>query len=153
MDDQNSELTQPITDKEILSAIEKSRKDKIPGSDGCTNEFYRTFKEIICPILHKLFSWILEKDVWPPTWNSSIVTVIPKEGKDHTECGSYRPISLLNVDQKLFTEIIANRLAKISPYLLNSDQTGFIQGRLLSDNVRRKLNLVDYAIKFLKNRC
>lgn len=36
---------------------------------------------------------------------------------------------------------------KITPYLLNLDQTDFIHGRLLSDNVRLTLNLVDYAIR------
>ena len=63
-----------------------------------------------------------------------------------TNCSSYRPISLLNVDQKIFTSIIANRLSYILPDIINLDQTGFVKDRLLSDNVRRTLNIIDQTV-------
>lgn len=43
--------------------------------------------------------------------------------------------------------IIANRLACILPEIINLGQTGFVKDRLLSDNVRRTINILDYAIK------
>lgn len=143
--EQNENLIKLVTEQEILAVIQNSKQDKSPGSDGYTNEFYKTFKELLISVLCKLFNFILQKGVWPPTWNDSIISVLPKEGKDLTKCGSYRPVTLLNVDLKLFTAILANRLSAIVPYLVNKDQTGFVQGRLLSDNVRRVLNLVDLA--------
>lgn len=70
-----------------------------------------------------------------------------KEGKEPTSCGSYRPITLLKVDQKLLSSIIANGLSKIIPSIIDPDQTGFIPDRHLSDNVRRTLNIIDYSKK------
>lgn len=88
-------------------------------------------------MLYKLFNGILVKGVWLPTWKDSIIGVLSKEGKEPTKCGSYRPVSLLNVDKKLFTAVLANRLSLIVPHLVNKDQIGFVQGRIL--------NLVDWA--------
>ena len=48
------------------------------------------------------------------------ITIIPKEGKDSTLCSSYRPISLLNSDIKIFAKILAG---------IHADQVGFIPGR------------------------
>lgn len=52
--------------------------------------------------------------------------VIHKEGKDPTECAGYRPITLVNVDQKILTSILAKRFAKILPVIVELDQAGFI---------------------------
>ena len=145
-DKQNNDLVKPITQAEITTVIQKSKTGKSPGSDGFTNEFFKCFSSVLLPILCRVFNDILQTGKWPDTWNSAIITVIPKEGKDLTNCSSYRPISLLNVDQKIFTSIIANRLSYILPDIINLDQTGFVKDRLLSDNVRRTLNIIDQTV-------
>uniref|UniRef100_A0A803KCY8 Reverse transcriptase domain-containing protein n=1 Tax=Xenopus tropicalis TaxID=8364 RepID=A0A803KCY8_XENTR len=78
---------------------------------------------------------------------SSYITLIHKEGKDPSKCGSYRPIALLNSDLKLFTKILANRLGNMMPKLINPDQVGFIQGRQARDNTRRAIDLIEVINK------
>ena len=51
-------------------------------------------------------------------------------------CIRDRPISLLNVDYKILTKSIAKRLEKVLPKIINSDQTGYIKGRFIGENVR-----------------
>ena len=148
---QNEKLIKDITAVEILQQINQLKMGKTPGDDGYTNEFYKTFKKDLMPLLLRAYNFALHTGTWAATWNSSIITVIHKEGKDATECSSYRPISLLNTDHKIITSIIANRLKDIVPDIINSDQSGFISGRLLSDNIRRTLNIIDYAHKHNTN--
>lgn len=69
------------------------------------------------------------------------ISVIPKEGKDPTNTGNYRPISLLNVDVKIFSKILANRLTPLLPSLVSTDQAGFVIGREARDNAVKAINL------------
>ena len=52
------------------------------------------------PLLKKAYNYALETGKQAQKWQSSILTLIPKEGKDTTKCLSYRPMSLLNTDYK-----------------------------------------------------
>lgn len=54
------------------------------------------------------------------------ITVLLKEGKDHSIPGNYRPISLLNTDIKILAKIWANSPKLILPMVVHLDQTGFI---------------------------
>lgn len=49
------------------------------------------------------------------SWVEAIITVIPKEGKDKEHCTTYRLISILNVDYKIYTTIFAKGFNSI-PY-------------------------------------
>lgn len=71
--------------------------------------------------------------------------LIPKEGKEQSVCSSYRPISLLNVDLKIFTKILASRLQPFLTQLVNLDQVGFISTREARDSTLEVLNLIQYA--------
>lgn len=140
---QNESLLQPITTKELHLAIPKLKVGKSPGSDGYTAEWYKNLKEDLLPILSKTFNSIMQKGKLPPSWKEAVISIIPKEGKDRTECSSYRPISVLNLDYKLFTAILARRLEKILLDIIDLDQCGFIQQRQTVDNIRRSLHVME----------
>lgn len=80
------------------------------------------------------------------------ISVIPKEGKGLTYCGNYRPISLLNLDLKISTKILANRIQHFIPKLIHLDQVGFVPTREARDNTTKALNLL-HAVNVSQTQC
>ena len=81
---------------EVGKAIFKLNTNKSTGGDGLPAEWCKTFRDPLTPLLLKCFNYVLKGGETPPSWKQAIISVIPKPGKDKTECSSYRLISVLN---------------------------------------------------------
>uniref|UniRef100_A0A3Q3G6M4 Reverse transcriptase domain-containing protein n=1 Tax=Labrus bergylta TaxID=56723 RepID=A0A3Q3G6M4_9LABR len=140
---QNDKLVTEISTEEIDSAISNINANKSPGCDGFPPEWYKYMRESLIPLLKASFNYTLRGGALPPSWNEAFISVILKEGKDKTDCKGYRPISVLNVDYKLYAAILAKRLNTIMPSLIDEDQTGFVSTRQTHDNIRRALHIIN----------
>ena len=65
--------------------------------------------------------------------------------KDKTDIGNYHPITLLNIDYKLFTKILALQLNDHAHSLIHNDQAGFIPRRSIFDIIRLAKAIINYA--------
>ena len=74
-----------------------------------------------------------------------IITLVPKKDKPTNLLGNLRPISLLNTDYKIATKAIAKRLEAVLPNVINANQTGYIKGCFIGENVRLISDIINYT--------
>ena len=95
--------------------------------------------------LQKTFHEILfTNKITPKTWIQAIITLIPKKG-DTNFLKYWRRISLLCVDYKVLTKILANRLKYILPDIISTEQNCSIPNRTIFDNLFLIRDIITYT--------
>ena len=74
-----------------------------------------------------------------------ILNLLPKKDKDPRSLANWRPVSLLNTDYYILTKLLALRLQKVIPSIINSDQVGYIKNRFIGENIRILSDIIQYA--------
>jgi hypothetical protein len=117
------ELQNLITVAEIEEIITCWPRNKSPGPDGYIVEFYKQFKEMLMPDLIKVFDKFisaLKITLFP--LNDSYITLILKK-EIALKPSEFRPISLINSIQKIFSKAMAQRFQRHIPELLSDTQS------------------------------
>ena len=116
------------------------KNQESPGIDGLPIEYYKEFYEYLKDDLSQLFNNILftEKQSLK-TMNQEVITLIPKKNyindPDLNDVKNWRPVSLLCLDYKILTKMLANRLQKILPDITSEEQNCSIPKRPIFNNV------------------
>ena len=73
----------------------------------------------------------------------AIITLIEKQHKDRTLIENWRPISLINVDAKIISKVIALRLKKVLPNIIHHNQTGYVEDRYIGETIRSIFDIME----------
>ena len=106
---------------------------KSPGNDGLTFEFYKQFWE---DIKNESIAYSISVGFLSASQKQAIIKLLEKRDKDKHFVGNCRPISLLNVDKKIFSKTVASRFTPILPTIISSDQTPYVKGRFIGESIR-----------------
>ena len=77
------------------------------------------------------------------TQKNAVITLIEKKGKDRCFIENWRPISLLNVDAKIISKVIAVRVKEVLPNVIHSNQTGYVKDRYIGETVRSIFDIME----------
>lgn len=142
--EENGWVSRAISKEELEKELNKMKSNKSPGSDGLTVNFYKKFWSIVQELFYEMVKCVHSEQKMTAEQKRGIITVIPKKGGDKRFITNWRPITLLNVDYKVISKVIAARIAACINKLVNEDQHGFIKGRYIGIATRRIEDCIRY---------
>lgn len=101
----------PITVQELGNTI-KSFKQKAPGPSDITTEQLKQLPQNMIKYLLYILNHSLTAGYFPTAFKTATMIFIPKPGKSPHTIQNYRPISLLDIQAKIFDKIINNRITE-----------------------------------------
>ena len=129
-------LDGPLTYEECKKSLETFGNGKSPGGDGFTVEFYKYFFHLVGADLLASLNRAYELGRLSVAQRRGIITLSSKDDAELLLLQNWRPITLLNVDHKIASKAIERRNEPMLTMLVHPDQTGFIKGRYVGENVR-----------------
>ena len=144
--DEASEVEHDLTKDELLNALKGFQRGKTPGDDGFKKEFYETFFELLWrnltdslmkPFKRASYLYLKAEELYR--------FIIPKDENNLMVLSKWQLITLLNVDYKILARAIAKRIESKLPKLVHSDQTGFVKGRYIGQNMRLLNDLMEFT--------
>ena len=127
-----------VTKEECYKVLKEMKCNKSPGNDGFTVEFYCTFWPLLGEVLVESLNESYKKRELSISQKQGVITLIEKVGENPLYIQNYRPTTLLNVDYKILSKVLANRIKDVLGEIVHSDQVGYIKDRNIGEAVRLK---------------
>lgn len=127
-------LQADVTEAKIIQAFQGINPDKAPGPDGYNAYFFRhtwevVGKDVIEAVKHFFKGGHMLKEI-----NGTFLTLIPKI-RGANKVKDFCPIALCNTVYKIISKIIANRLNVALGDIISKNQSAFIKGWCIQENI------------------
>ena len=143
-EDIKKELDMSISAEELGKALYEMPNEKSPGTDGLPPDFYKCFWGKLKAPYHEMITEVISEGKFHLTARRGILSLLEKVQKNILKLDSWRPLALLNTDNKIFTKALARRMQK-TQHLIHESQTGFVKGRHMSANIMRIMEVINHC--------
>ncbi|KAL3685574.1 hypothetical protein R1sor_003596 [Riccia sorocarpa] len=131
---QNQLLEELPSEELITKIVMEMPKEKSPGIDGVMVEILRLGWEFMREDCFLMVHCVWDKKKLIGKDGKGVIKLIPKNDRRHL-LQNWRPITLLTMTYKIIAKVIATRLKEMLPGIIDSQQTGFVAGRNIIDNI------------------
>ena len=119
--------------------------NKSPGNDELTKEFSITFwNEVKVPLLLAIEKAYLVKQL-SVSQKQAVIKLIEKKGRDKKYIQNWRPIFLHNIDLKLISKALAERLKNVLPEIISPHQNGYVKNGCIIEGCRLISDLLEMS--------
>ncbi|KAL0407597.1 UNVERIFIED_CONTAM: putative ribonuclease H protein [Sesamum radiatum] len=122
------------TMEDIKAVVFDMCPDSTAGPNGFSALFFQSCWDIIAEDLLEAVLDFFAGTAPPKTFTTTTVVLIPKSESPMT-WKDFRPISLCNVTGKILSKLLNTQIATILPKIISPSQSGFVQGRMIADNI------------------
>ena len=126
--------------------IKNFQNNKTPDNDGIPIEFYGKFWSLISESYVRCANECFERGEVTRSQKQAVITLIEKKGKDRFLLENWRPISLVNVDAKIMSKVIASRIKNVLPYIIYHNQPGYVKDRFIGETIRSIFDIIALSV-------
>ncbi|XP_073037138.1 uncharacterized protein [Primulina eburnea] len=120
--------------EEVRATVFSIHPDSVAGPDGFSSAFFQHCWEIVHQDVFDAVLDFFRGSPLPQGFTATTITLIPKVAGAHA-WSDFRPISLCNVTNKIISKLLYSRLRVVVERLISPNQSGFVPGRMISDNI------------------
>lgn len=139
----NNSLIWPISSSEVKTTLFDMPPSKAPGYDCMTTGFFQKYWDIVGEDVCRAVQSFFHSGQMLGSLNRTQIVLIPKVPKP-TKVSQFRPISLCTTIYKVIAKVLANRLRQFLPTIISENQSAFVGGRQITDNVLIAHELTHY---------
>ena len=133
-----------ITKEKNEKTLKTLGKNKTPGSDGITYEFYQKFwPELQAVFMNQLQEGIDEGEL-STSQRQNVIRIIPKKDKDVTRIPNWRPLTLGQSDAKIDSKTLALMMIEVMTDLIHPNQLAYIKKRFIGEGIKLIEGIIDY---------
>lgn len=120
--------------EEVKEAVFALEGESASGPYGLSGTFFQKCWEIVGKDVHNVVVAFFARDTLPKSVTHTNLVLIPKKDVINS-FSDLRPISLSNFINKVISRVIHGRVVGLLPYLISTNQSGFVKGRCIIENV------------------
>ncbi|GJX00245.1 RNA-directed DNA polymerase, eukaryota, reverse transcriptase zinc-binding domain protein [Tanacetum coccineum] len=140
-DDEANFMIREVNDREIKDAMFSIGDNKAPGPDGFSAKFFKNAWHIVCKDVCRAVKEFFSNGQLLGELNATIISLVPKI-ESPFKVSEFRPIACCNVVYKCISKILTRRIKGCLDKLINLNQSAFIPGRQIQDNILLAQELV-----------